>query len=143
MDLVALIIGIFVGAIVAIIAIALSLKKPEKPEPTSRYTKNWDLKTLSNPKIVAEYLLDDIDIPKDAKIVVKQCKDNNILKGLDVRYNPNVRGCFALGDDRAIVISGPFKKDEVAVLTVEKNVLSRLNDAFYEYWEKGVKPKKL
>ncbi|HEC94382.1 MAG TPA: hypothetical protein ENI45_00265 [Thermoplasmatales archaeon] len=143
MDILSIVLGIIIGAIVAIMAVGLSAtKKPEKPEPTSRYVENWSLNNLSNPRIVAEYLL-DADIPKNARVVVKQCKDTSILKGLDVKYNPNVKGCFALGDDRAIILAGPFKSSEVALINVEKHVLTRLNDVFEDYWEKGVKPTNL
>ncbi|MCD6468734.1 MAG: hypothetical protein J7L32_05455 [Thermoplasmata archaeon] len=143
MDVLSIALGIVIGAIVTIMAVGLSSsKKPETAEPVSRYAESWSLDGLSNPRIVAEYLL-DADIPRNARVVVKQCKDTSILKGLDVRYNPDVKGCFALGDDRAIILSGPFKNGEVALINVEKHVLNRLNDVFESYWEKGVKPKNL
>ncbi|HID25658.1 MAG TPA: hypothetical protein EYP23_04260 [Thermoplasmata archaeon] len=143
MDILSIMLGIIVGAIVSMMAVGLSAtKKHEKPEPTSRYVENWSLNNLSNPRIVAEYLL-DADIPRNAKVVVKQCKDISVLKGLDVKYNPNIKGCFALGDDRAIILAGPFKNNEVALINVEKHVLTRLNDVFEDYWGKGVKPKNL
>ncbi|HEC81759.1 MAG TPA: hypothetical protein ENI42_04980 [Thermoplasmatales archaeon] len=143
MDVLSIALGIVIGAIVTIMAVGLSsAKKPEKPEPVSRYVESWSLSSLSNPRIVAEYLL-DADLPKNARVVVKQCKDTSMLKGLDVRYNPDVKGCFALGDDRAIILAGPFKSNEVALINVEKHVLNRLSDVFENYWEKGVKPKNL
>jgi len=143
MDAFSIAIGIIIGAIIAMMAASLiSPKRKERPEPASRYTNNWSLNSLSNPKIVAEYLM-DIELPRNARVVVKQCKDKNKLKGMNVRYNPNIRGCFAIGDDRAIILAGPFKKNETAVITVEKNILTRLDELFENYWEKGVPPRNL
>jgi len=135
-----IVLGIIIGVIMAIMAVELGRKKPEKPEPTTRYIQKWSIDTISHPRIVAEYML-DATLPKNAKIVVKQCKNKDILKGLNVKYNPNVKGSFILGDDRALILAGPFRDDEVAIVTVEKHVLIRLNEIFNEYWEKGVVPK--
>jgi hypothetical protein len=134
------VVGVIIGAIIAIIAVELGRKKPEKPEPTTRYIEKWSVDSVSNPRIVAEYML-DATLPKNAKIVVKQCKNKNILKGLNVRYNPNVRGSFVIGDDRALILAGPFKDDEVAFITIERHLLMRLKDIFNELWERGVVPK--
>jgi len=143
MDAISIAIGLIIGAIIAIIAISTTFPgKKEKPEPASRYTSKWSLESLTNPRIVAEYLL-DVEIPPGARVVVKQCKDKEKLKGINVRYNPNIKGCFALGEDRAIILAGPFKENEPAVITVEKNILLKLNDLFDSYWNSGTVPKNL
>ena len=143
MDAISFGIGSVVGVIISLMALSIALpKRKERNEPNSRYTSNWSLSSLTNPRIVAEYLL-DVDIPPGARVVVKQCKDKEKLKGLNVRYNPNVKGCFALGEDRAIILAGPFKNKEPAVITVEKNILLKLNDQFESYWNNGVIPKNL
>lgn len=143
MDVISFGVGLVIGAIISLMALSIALpKRRERNEPSSRYTSNWSLSTLTNPRIVAEYLL-DVDIPPGARVVVKQCKDKEKLKGLNVRYNPNVKGCFALGEDRAIILAGPFKNREPAVITVEKNILLKLNDRFESYWNNGVVPKNL
>mgnify|MGYP000188548260 FL=1 len=143
MDAISVAIGLLIGAIISLIAVLSAVSgKKEKIEPASRYTSKWSIDSLTNPRIVAEYLL-DMDIPSGARMVVKQCKDKERLKGLNVRYNPNVKGCFILGEDRAIILAGPLKKDEPAIITVEKNVLLKLNDLFDKYWNEGTIPKNL
>ncbi|RLF54911.1 MAG: hypothetical protein DRN13_01550 [Thermoplasmata archaeon] len=141
--IVSALIGFVAGAILAVIAMSMiSPRKEESHEPASRFTSKWSLDSLTNPRIVAEYLL-DADIPQGARIVVKQCKDKDKLRGLNVRYNPNVRGCFAIGEDRAIVLAGPFKENVPAMITVEKSILLKLNDLFDNYWNEGVTPRNL
>jgi len=143
MDVISFGVGLVIGAIISVMALSIAFpRRRERSEPYSRYTNNWSLGSLTNPRIVAEYLL-DTDVPPGARIVVKQCKDKEKLRGLNVRYNPNVKGCFALGEDRAIILAGPFKKNEPAIITVEKNILLKLNDLFESYWNNGVTPKNL
>jgi len=114
MDAISIAIGLIIGAIIAIIAISTTFPgKKEKPEPASRYTSKWSLESLTNPRIVAEYLL-DVEIPPGAR-----------------------------GEDRAIILAGPFKENEPAVITVEKNILLKLNDLFDSYWNSGTVPKNL
>lgn len=135
--------GIVIGIIISISALELSRKKPKRVENTSRFVERWSLNNLPNPKIVAEYLLDAKNIPKNAKVVVKQCKDKGLLHGLEVRYNPNVKGSFIVGDDRAIILAGPFKDSEFALVTVDEHIVNKLKELFEDYWREGVKPKDL
>ncbi|RLF38235.1 MAG: hypothetical protein DRN03_00220 [Thermoplasmata archaeon] len=134
-------VGIVIGIIISISAIELSRRKPKKIENAFRCTERWSIDNFRNPKVVAEYLLDASSIPRNAKIVVKKCSDKSNLRGLDIRYNPNVKGSFVVESDRAIILSGPFKENELALITVNKDIVNRLNELFEAYWKEGIKPR--
>jgi len=130
------VIGFVVGVISVALAIELGMKKTSKSEPASRSTQKWSISEIRNPRIVAEYL-GDIEIPKNSKLVVNKFKDDKIFKGLNVRRHTKVKANFILGDDRALILSGPMKKDEIGIWTVEKEILKKLNTYFEESWSKG------
>ncbi|HDM25622.1 MAG TPA: hypothetical protein ENG24_03395 [Thermoplasmatales archaeon] len=139
-DLVAFTIGFVIGVVCVGLAIELGIKKTSKTEPASRSTHSWSISEIVNPRVVAEYL-GDVEIPKNAKIVVNQYKNRDVLEGVDARENPSIKGNFIIGDDRALILSGPVKKDEMGIWTVEKEIISRLNRYFEEAWSKGTKIK--
>ena len=93
---------------------------------------------VSNPRIIAEYL-GDINIPKNTKIIVNKYKDAELLKDLDARKNKNIRGNFIIGDDRALILSGPIKEDEIGFWTIEKEIVDKLNNEFNEKWVNSLK----
>jgi len=131
------IIGFFIGVIVVAFAIELGTKKGTGKEPASRTTQMWSLSEISNPRIIAEYLGADIEIPKNSKLVVNRVNDEQLLKGLSVKKHTGIKGNYVLGDDRALILSGPLKKDEIGVWTVEKEILNKLNRYFEDSWSKG------
>ncbi len=136
MDIVSLIIGFAIGVVVIGLAIEIGLKKTSQVPPASKHTKTWDLSEISNPRIMAEYL-SDVELPKDSKIIVKTYKNKEALDGLDVKEHDGIKGNFILGDDRALILAGPIKKDEMGFWTVEKDIVQKLNQEFNEMWAKG------
>jgi hypothetical protein len=138
MDVISLIIGFIIGVIVVGIAVEFGTKKKQNDSPSSKHTKKWNISELSNPRIMAEYL-GDIDIPKNTKVIVNKFKDIQKLKGLNVRKNNQIRGNYIIGDDRALILSGPLKQDEVGFWTVEKEIVENLNTEFFNNWTKGSK----
>ena len=136
MDVISLIIGFVIGVIVVGIAVEFGTKKKQFNTPSSKHTKNWNISELNNPRIMAEYL-GDIDIPKNSKIIVNKFKDVEKLKNLNVRKNNNIKGNYILGDDRALILAGPLKKDEIGFWTVEKEIIDNLNNEFLKYWTDG------
>ena len=136
MDIVSLIIGFAIGVVVIGLAIEIGLKKTSQVPPASKHTKSWDLSEISNPRIMAEYL-SDVELPKDSKIIVKTYKNKEALDGLDVKEHDGIKGNFILGDDRALILAGPIKKDEMGFWTVEKDIVQKLNQEFNEMWAKG------
>jgi hypothetical protein len=78
-----------------------------------------------------------IELPKNAKVVVNEYQNGAMLKGIDVKQHSGIRGNFILGDDRALILSGPIKQDELGVWTVEKDMLEKLNKYFNDSWEKA------
>lgn len=136
MDIIALVIGFVFGVILVVLAIEIGMKKTTQTAPASKQTKKWDISEISNPKIMAEYL-SDIELPKNSKIIVNQYKDKEMLAGLNAKEHKGIKGNFIVGDDRALILSGPFKKDEVGFWTVEKDIVEKLNQEFNEMWEEA------
>lgn len=140
MDIIAFIIGFILGVIVVGIAIEIGIKKVTNVTPSSKHTNKWNISEISNPKIMAEYLT-DVDIPKDSKVIVNKYLDKNMLVGLDVKEHSGIKGNFIVGADRALILSGPLKKDEVAIWTVEEEIVKKLNQEFDEMWLEAEKIK--
>lgn len=136
MDIVSLIIGFIIGIVVVGIAIEFGIKKTSRTMPASRHAKKWSISEISNPKIMAEYL-GDVELPTDSKILVNKYKDKEIFAGLDVKKHTGIKGNFIVGDDRALILAGPVRKDEVGFWTVEKEIVDKLNVEFEEQWAKG------
>ena len=141
MDIVALVIGFIIGVVIVGIALEISMRKTSQTQPASRHTKKWSISEISNPKIMAEYLV-DVDLPKDSKVIVNQYKNKDVLKGLDVKEHSSIKGNFIVGDDRALILAGPLKKDEVGFWTVEKEIVEKLNQEFEEMWNTGSRMEK-
>ena len=140
MDVISLVIGFAIGVIVVSLAVEVGMKKTSKSEPTSRHAKNWDISEISNPRIMAEYL-GDVEIPKNSKVLVNRYKDEEMLEELNVKKHSGIKGNFIVGDDRALILAGPVKKDEMGFWTVEKEIVEKLNDEFEQMWAKGTKMK--
>ncbi len=136
MDIVALIIGFIFGVIVVGTAIEIGIKKATNNSPSSKHTNKWSISEIPNPKIMAEYL-SDIDLPKDSKIIVNKYLDKNMLEGLDVKEHAGIKGNFIVGEDRALIVAGPLKKDELGFWTVEEEIIKKLNWEFDEMWSEA------
>ena len=140
MDIFSLIIGFAIGVIVVSIAIEFGVKKSSQTGPASKHTKKWDISEISNPKIMAEYLV-DAELPKGSKVVVNKYKDKLLLEGLNAKLHSGIKGNYIIGDDRVLILSGPVKKDEVGFWTVEEDIVQKLNNDFDEMWNTGTSVK--
>lgn len=138
MEIISLAVGFIIGVILVGIAIEVGTKKSKHTPQTSKHTKKWSISEISNPKIIAEYLA-DIDLPKNSKIIVNNYKDKSMFAGLDVKEHKGIKGNYIVGDDRALILAGPMKKDEVGFWTIEKEIVNDLNQEFDQMWEKGSK----
>jgi hypothetical protein len=151
MDIISLIIGFIIGVVVVSLAIEIGIKKSTQNNPASKHTKKWSISEISNPRVMAEYL-NEIDLPKDSKVLVNKYKTTATFAGLDVKEHKGIKGNYIdvkehkgikgnyiVGDDRALILAGPIKKDEVAFWTVEKDIVKRLNQEFDDMWAKGSK----
>ena len=136
MDVVAFIIGLIIGVITIGIAIEIGMRRVNKAQPATRPTHKWSITEIENPRIIAEHM-GEIELPKNAKIVVNEYQDGLMLKGMEVKHHSGIRGNFILGDDRALILSGPIKQDELGIWTVEKDMLEKLNKYFNDSWEKA------
>lgn len=136
MDIIPLIIGFSIGVIVVALAIEMGMKKTSRLTPASKHTDKWSISEISNPRIVAEYLM-DAELPKNSKVIVNQYKDKNILQGLNAKTHKKIKGNYIIGDDRALIIAGPLKKEELGVWTVEKEIVDKLNQDFEKMWSES------
>ena len=136
-NIIIFVVGFILGVITVALAIELGMKKTPTSEPSSRVTQYWSIAEITNPRIVAEHLGDDVDIPKNAKLVVNNVSDEAKLKNMAVKQHSGVKGNFILGDDRALLLAGPIQKNEIGVWTVEKEILSKLNTYFDKSWQKA------
>jgi len=138
MDVVSLVIGFSIGIIVFGLAIELGIKRTSRDIPASKHTKKWSISEIANPRIIAEYM-GDIELPKDAKVIVNRYKDKGNFAGINVKEHGGIKGNYIIGDDRALILSGPLKKDEVGVWTVEKEIVEQLNNEFNQMWAESSK----
>jgi len=136
MDVLAFVLGLIIGVIAVGLAIELGMRRVNKTQPATRPTHKWSIAEIANPRIIAENL-GAIELPKNAKVVVNEFQDGAMLKGVEVKHHSGIRGNFILGDDRALILSGPIKQDELGVWTVEKEMLEKLNKYFADSWEKA------
>lgn len=136
MDILSLVVGFAIGIIVLGLAIEIGIKKSSQATATSKHTKKWSISEIANPRIMAEYL-SDVELPKNSKILVNQYTNKEMLAGLDAKEHKGIRGNFIVGDDRALILAGPLKKDEVAFWTVEKDIVEQLKQDFDEMWSEG------
>jgi hypothetical protein len=136
MDVIAFIIGLIIGVVTVGLAIEIGMRRANKTEPATRPTHKWSIAEIANPRIIAENM-GAIELPKNAKIVVNEYENGAMLKGIEVKQHSGIRGNFILGDDRALILSGPIKQDELGVWTVEKDMLEKLNKYFNDSWEKA------
>jgi hypothetical protein len=136
MDVAAFVIGLIVGVITVGLAIEIGMRRVNKAQPATRPTHKWSIEEIANPRIIAENL-GSIGLPKNAKVVVNEYQDGTVLKGLEVKQHSGIRGNYILGDDRALILSGSIKQDELGIWTVEKDMLEKLNKYFNDSWEKA------
>ncbi|MFH1101415.1 MAG: hypothetical protein V1726_05225 [Methanobacteriota archaeon] len=139
MEILTFAVGFILGVVVVALAMEFGFKKPRK-EPSTRSTKSWSLAELHNPRILAEYL-GDVDIPRNSRLLVNQYHNNRLFTGVEVRQHSDIKGNFVLGDDRALILAGPLKRDEIGVWTVEKDILEKLGAYFEAAWENGTEIK--
>ena len=136
MDVLSVIIGIIIGIISVGLAIELGMKKTNASQPASRPTHKWSVSEILNPRIVAEHM-GSMELPKNAKVVVNQYDNKDLFKGMEVKEHSGIRGNFILGDDRALILSGPIEEDGLGIWTVEKAMLDKLNRYFEDSWSKA------
>jgi hypothetical protein len=136
MDILSLVVGFAIGIIVLGLVIEIGIKKSSQTTAASKHTKKWSISEIANPRIMAEYL-SDVELPQNSKILVNQYENKERLAGLDAKEHKGIRGNYIVGDDRALILAGPVKKDEMAFWTVEKEIVEQLKQDFDEMWLEG------
>lgn len=140
MDVLSVIIGIIIGIVSVGLAIELGMKKTNASQPASRPTHKWSVSEILNPRIVAEHM-GSMELPKNAKVVVNRYDNKDLFKGAEVKEHSGIRGNFILGDDRALILSGPIEENGLGIWTVEKAMLDKLNKYFEDSWSNATNMK--
>jgi len=128
MQLISLIIGFVVGIVAVSLAIELGWRKEEAPEKC-KLARRWNIGEIKNPLVVAEKI--KMEMPEDAKIVVAV----QTQYSKKAKVNPEVKGNFIIGDDRALIFSGEIKEDQLAFWTIDESIMRALRNQFYKLWE--------
>ena len=136
MDILSLVVGFLIGVVVVAIAIEFGTKKKTKPMPSSRRTEEWSVDEIENPKIMAEYL-GSVVLPKNSKVLVNRYKDRNLMQDVHAKQNTNIKGNYILGPDRALILAGPVKQEELGIWTIEKEIVKSLHEEFDHYWHQS------
>ena len=136
MDIFSLVVGFALGIIIVALVMEFGMKKIGRTAPSSSHAKSWSIDEIRNPKIMAEYL-SDMELPKNSKVLVNKYKSKDKLSGINAREHRGIKGNFIVGDDRALILAGPLKKNEVAFWTVEEDIVRQLNQEFDEMWTEG------
>ncbi len=136
MDVVSFILGLIVGVVVVGFAIELGLRRFNRAAPATLPTHKWTLEEIKNPRIIAE-TMGSIDLPKNAKIVVNDYPNKAMFTGMAVKHHSGIKGNFILGDNRALILSGPIQENELGIWTVEKDMIQKLNRYFEDSWAKA------
>jgi len=128
MELISLIVGFVVGIVAVSLAIELGWRKEEAPEKC-KLARRWNIGEIKNPLVVAEKI--KMEMPEDAKIVVAV----QTQYSKKAKVNPEVKGNFIIGDDRALIFSGEIKEDQLAFWTIDESIMRALRNQFYKLWE--------
>jgi hypothetical protein len=136
MDVLMFVLGLVLGVVAVGIAMELGVRRVNRTSPATLPTHKWSLQEISNPRIIAENM-GAIELPKNAKIVVNEFPDRDMFSGMEVKRHSGIRGNFILGDDRALILSGPIQENELGIWTVEKDMLRKLNKYFEDSWAKA------
>lgn len=139
-DVISLVVGFALGVVLVGVALEIGMKRSSRTIPASKHTKKWNISEISNPKIMAEYL-SNVDIPKNSKVLFNKVKNKDVLTGVNAKEHSSIKGNFIVGDDRALILSGPVNKDEIGFWTVEKEIVRQLNEEFDAMWAECSKMK--
>ena len=62
-------------------------------------------------------------------------KDKARFEGMKVKQSKQIMGNYILGDDRALILSGPVKENEVGFWTIDKEIVKTLHQEFDTTWQ--------
>ncbi|MDI6917262.1 MAG: hypothetical protein QMC80_05645 [Thermoplasmatales archaeon] len=139
MDLLSIGLGVLIGIIVTAFMVEIGMRKILPWGVTSRLTSVWNLNEIKGNKqllIVAEKI-ENVEIPKDSRVVVKQKEGTARIKGSEVVVNLNVHSNFAVGADRALIFTSSIHPDAFTVWTTNEKMISRLTSEFNRLWMEG------
>ncbi len=132
-------IGVLIGIIVTALMVEIGMRKILPWGVTSRLTSVWDLNEIKGNKtllVVAEKI-ENVEIPKNSRVVVKQREGTALLKGAEVVVNPDAHSNFAVGADRALIFTSSIHPNAFTVWTTNERMIRRLTSEFNKLWMEG------
>lgn len=139
MDLLSIGLGVLIGIVVTAFMVEIGMRKILPWGVTSRLTSSWNLNEIKDNKtllIMAEKI-ENVEIPKNSRVVVKQREGIALLKGAEVVVNQDVHSNFAVGSDRALIFTSSIHPDAFTVWTTNEKMIRRLTSEFNRLWMEG------
>ncbi len=139
MDLLSIGLGILIGIVVTAFMVEIGMRKILPWGVTSRLTSVWNLNEIKDDKtlLIAAEKIENVEIPKNSRVVVKQREGVALLKGTEVVVNPSVHLNFAVGPDRALMFMSSIHPNALTVWTTNEKMVRRLTSEFNRLWMEG------
>ncbi|MBU4256579.1 MAG: hypothetical protein KKB04_04910 [Candidatus Thermoplasmatota archaeon] len=139
MDLLSIGLGVLIGIVVTAFMVEIGMRKILPWGVTSRLTSSWNLNEIKDNKtllIMAEKI-ENVEIPKNSRVIVKQREGTALLKGAEVVVNQDVHSNFAVGSDRALIFTSSIHPNAFTVWTTNEKMIRRLTSEFNRLWMEG------
>ncbi|MBA3044165.1 hypothetical protein FP804_03410 [archaeon] len=139
MDLLSIGLGVLIGIVVTAFMVEIGMRKILPWSVTSRLTSSWNLNEIKDNKtllIMAEKI-ENVEIPKNSRVIVKQREGVALLKGAEVVVNQDMHSNFAVGSDRALIFTSSIHPDAFTVWTTNEKMIRRLTSEFNRLWMEG------
>lgn len=140
LSLLSVFLGVVLGALAASIAWHLSTRQVRNPE-TTHLTTVWQLSDIiapgTKPAIMAQRV-DGMKFPAGSHVILQKGQLDSVapevLTSCEVRVHDDVRVNAAVGRDRALVFSGHVSPRAVTVMTLDAQLVRRLQADFTRMW---------
>jgi hypothetical protein len=141
MDLFAFFLGFAVGIVIAFFVIYLSMRTRVPVQKSAELVNLWSINELGIDVRGMVESAGDINMPSGSRLVVRDTGylPAKILNTCEVRTNPNVRGNYLIGPNRAFIFSGIMANTSPVVVTEDDDLLLRLSNDFNSLWS-GAEP---
>ncbi len=131
------VLGAVAGAVAVAVVFEAMGRGRDKPVETGKLTSAWRLSELGAPLVVARDVA--VEVPAGAKVVASGVVDPVALRDAEVRQAPPVRAEFALDPKarRALLFTGGLAGGTLALMTVDPDVVARLENEFRTLWDRA------
>ncbi|MBW3584218.1 MAG: hypothetical protein KY455_14100 [Euryarchaeota archaeon] len=138
METISVLVGFLIGVVASAIAVELGLKKLFMPTTATKLTASWRLDEVEAPLVVCTDA-GGVPFPRGAEIVTSGQAAPEGFRDRAWRRNANARGNFMVHPtrDRAYLFLGPVQEGNLALVTVDSDLVARLRAEHRRLWETG------